>query len=170
MARKVVKMLSFDTSTTDSGWALWKNGILTDYGNIDLTKEKDINKVDEMSKRLISIIKQVKPDIIVCEDANVSKDIKTLKKLSEIIGVLRGCALSYPDCWFDKLIPGEWKCLIASENETIPTKREQCKAWSIKKTKELFDISTKNDNISDAILIGEAYKRLFSEKNADYKE
>ena len=58
---------------------------------------------------------------------------------------------------FQELRPTEWRKLIDPGKK--PRKREELKEWSKQKVKELFGIENVNDDIADAILIGEAYCR-----------
>ena len=58
------------------------------------------------------------------------------------------------------LRPTEWRKLIDSGKK--PNKREELKKWSKQKVLELFDIDNINDDVSDAILIGQAYINMFN--------
>lgn len=162
MARKT-KMLSFDTSSTDSGYAYFENGKLTDYGSINLKKEKDsLIRQEDMIISLSKIVKQYKPDICVIESPPLINSPGTLIMLTEIIGAVRGMVIDSAE--YVEYTPSVWRKLI-SPDKKIPQKREDAKAWDIAKVKEIFSVETNNDNIADAILIG--YARICNIKNIE---
>ena len=163
-------MISFDTSTTDTGYAIWENAKLVRYGDLDLSNVVELkSRTDFMIQRIHALVECENPDIMIVEALSVFNDIKTDSNLSDIIGSTRGYALACEDCWFDKLLTFEWRGLVA-DGETIPRKRVDCKAWDIKRLYKLFGIKTNNDNIADAVLIGLAYCRLFCEDNAVFMD
>lgn len=159
------KMISFDTSTTDTGFAVWENAILTKYGNLNSKIENTNYRVNYMIKEIRKIIIDEQPNIIIVEGLTVFNDIKTDSNLSDIIGAIRGFSLSLEDCWFDKLLPSEWRNLVANEVEKIPRKRNDCKLWDVSKVNDIYGKNIENDNIADAILIGLAYCNLFCDKD-----
>lgn len=159
--RPPCKMISFDTSSTDTGWAVYINGKLKRYGDFN---HKDIKndtekRIASMCKDIATLILKEKPDILIAEDLNVMKSVSTAKTLAEIIGGVRMCKylITDKDIWFDKMPPKHWRKLVGDANEKIPTKSDDCKVWDIAKVEQIFKIKTDNDNIADAILIGYAY-------------
>lgn len=167
------KMISLDTSTTDTGFAIWENAVLREYGNLNLCNIKNTkHRVDFMLQEINNLIKKENPNIIIVEGLTVFNDIKTDSNLSDIIGAIRGFSLTLENCWFDKLLPNEWRNLVANEEEKIPRKREDCKMWDIEKANIFYPGVNQseiisNDNIADAILIGKAYCNLFCDKQIE---
>lgn len=162
MGRKT-KMVSFDTSSTDSGYAYFENSKLTDYGSINLKKEKDsLIRQEDMIIALSGIVKKYKPDICVIESPPLINSPRTLIILTEIIGAVRGMVIDSAE--YVEYTPPVWRKLI-SPNEKIPIKRTEAKAWDISKVKDIFDVTTDNDNIADAILIG--YARICNIQNIE---
>ena len=49
----------------------------------------------------------------------------------------------------------------ADTNEKLPRKRDELKAWSKRKVLEKYNITDINDDVSDAILVGQAYINKF---------
>ena len=154
-------MLTLDPSTTDTGYAVFCNGNLIGYSDINISDVTDINKrVNQMIVAIWDLFKRFKPNICIIEGLTVFNDIKTDSSLSDIIGAVKGFSLT-TGCWYDKLFPSEWRKLISTDEEKIPMKRIDCKPWDIEKLKALLNINTDNDNIADAVLIGLAYINLF---------
>ena len=150
-------MLTLDTSTTCTGAAVWKNGELQSVTSLYSTPG-ELCRDMEMIKEIILYIVKIKPDIVICEDLNVINNIAVAKKLSGIIGAVNGVCI-YKNIFFDKISPKIWRKLITGEN-TPPKHRKELKQWDIEQVKILFNIDVKNDDEADAVLLGEAYKRL----------
>lgn len=151
---KKTKMLSLDTSSTDSGYAYWENGQLIEYGSLNLSKEKDsLIRQEDMIIGLHKLTKQYKPDICVVESPPLINSPATLIMLTEIVGAVRGMVIDSAE--YVEYSPTKWRKLIPHEGK-IPIKRKDAKTWDIARVKELFQVETKNDNIADAILIGYA--------------
>lgn len=163
----ITTMVSFDTSSTDTGFAIWKNGKLVRLSHLDLTNYNGSNRTNEMIKEIITLLINSSPDIVVVEGLTVFNDFKTDSDLAEIIGAIRGHCV-YNDIFFDRLFPNEWRGLIADPEEKIPRKRIDCKPWDIKKAQALFMFpSLNNDNVADAGLIGQAYINLWNSEDAE---
>ena len=159
------KMLAFDTSSTKSGWAYFENGILKTSGVVDEEKEKDsVIRVENMCFGLTNLLKKYSPDIVVIETPPLVNSPKTLVMLAEIVGVVKGWSICSGFAEFVEFSPpGEWRKLVAREDEKIPTKRNDCKKWDIERTKDLFHIDPKDDNEADAILMGQARINQFKD-------
>lgn len=162
MGTKKCKMLSFDTSSTCSGWAYWENGKLKEYGKIDQRKEKDKEiRLENMTIELNSVLKKFHPDIVIVEKPPFIKDPSALIILAEITGGIRGWAVD--KCEFMEYMPQQWRHLVKDSDEKMPKGRELIKKWDIAKVGELFQITlpAKDDDIADAILIGQARINAF---------
>lgn len=153
MGRIKCKMISLDTSTTKSGWAYYENGLLANSGIIDLSKEKDsLIRVEDMIMNLYALLNKYKPDIVVIETPPYIKDAKCLINLAEITGAVRGWATDKAE--FIEYMPQQWRSLIKSDDDVLPRKRSDCKAWDLYKVRTVFGIENIGDDEADAILIG----------------
>lgn len=157
----MIKLLSIDSSTTSTGYAIYINGQYNRCGCIDFKDIKYINeRVEKMVQSLYSLIAVEKPDIIVVEKMSVERDAQTGRNLTIVIGAVYGKCID-TDIFFYDFAPSEWRKLVDSGKK--PRKREELKLWSKNKVKEIFGVKDINDDISDAILIGLAYCKKFSE-------
>lgn len=157
-------LMSFDTSTTSSGWALFTNAKLEQHG---ILKQEGKNseasqKINLMIKDLITSLNKYNPLIVVIEKPPYKSDPKALTALAEIIGAIRGWAVMH-NADYVEYMPNEWRALIANENEKIPLKREAAKAWDLQKIKDIFGIDISEDDEADGILIG--YARIIEFSN-----
>ena len=154
------KLLSLDTSTSSSGWALFVNGKYKDSGVIDLKKVKNTSeRLKTMIIKLRALIDYCSPTVVAIETPVVCRNPLTQRMLSMIFGIVYGkCAEDGIE--FYELRPTEWRKLIDSNKK--PRRREELKEWSKLKVKELFGIKDVSDDVSDAILIGQAYVNMFN--------
>lgn len=154
----MTRMLSLDTSTTATGVAVWNNGNLAQHFIVS-TSKKSTNKTHEMILLLTDILKWYNPDIVICEELNVINNVATAKKLSSVIGAIEGISV-FIGAHFDTLPPSVWRKQISDAGHMPPKHRNDLKKWDIEQTIRLFNIIPEDDNEADAILVGEAYKRI----------
>lgn len=153
----MVKMISMDTSTTCTGVAIWKNAKLSKHFCIR-TDKKSETKADDMIEKIVALIRKENPQIIICEGLNVVNNVAVAKNLAKIIGAIKGVC-EFNDMFYDVLAPSQWRKLVCDGNMP-PKKREDLKPWDIDRVKTLFKFMPENDDEADAVLIGEAYRRL----------
>lgn len=159
----VCKLVSLDTSTTATGVAVWENGILKDYRVIKRKKETDIRPHIAMSKEILSFLEKIKPDIIAIELTCVPHGTGTQRVLDRILGNIELWAYTHK-CFYYEIRPSVWRSLVKDKGEAIPKGRNNKKEWSVDTVCKRYGIKpeTIDDNIADAILIGEAYIRTFT--------
>lgn len=86
-------ILALDQSTSNTGWALFKDGVLSDYG-VFKTEGFEEQKIEDMRKWLEKKINEIVLDEnvdlkIVLEDIQMQRnDVKTFKILAHLQGVL----------------------------------------------------------------------------------
>ena len=157
MRRKDTVMVSLDTSTTITGYAIWINGVLDKSGIIDHSKEKNIEKrIEYMVNAIYGLIK--KSDIVVIESTKVPRGVSAQRYLTQLLGAVWGFCID-KKIEYVEYAPSVWRKLIAGERK-IPRKREEAKQWDIKEAKKL-GYKPCDDNEADAILIGIARMNEF---------
>ena len=156
------KLISFDTSTSSTGYAIYISGKLHRYDLIDFKRIKNTDeRIKEMILKIYEIIETEKPQIIVAEMTVVTRNAQAQRNLTMILGAIQGKCLEN-NIFFSLLRPTEWRKLVNNEKEKLPRKREELKQWSKQKVSDILGINDINDDISDAILIGQAYINRFS--------
>lgn len=155
----MTKLLALDTSTTSTGYALYVDGKLKDYGSLDFDKKtaSDV-RFEQMINAIYKKIDEVKPQIVVTELTSVTRNAKTQRNLTMVLGAVWGKCLLI-DAYYHSFRASEWRKLVDSGKK--PRKREELKKWSINKVNSILKTEINNDNISDAVLIGMAYINLF---------
>lgn len=144
-------MVSLDTSSESSGYAVYEAGILGEHGHLDHFKKTEGEfHVQNMNKDLISLLNRIKPAIVVIEKPPYAKgNPNTHVILCIIIGVVRGWCLEH-DCEFDLVHTSVWRAAL-NPFYPVPKKREDLKKWSTQIAGVI------DDNEADAILIGRAW-------------
>lgn len=151
-----------DTSTSSTGYAVYISGKLHRYDLIDFKRIKNTDeRIKEMILKIYEIIETEKPQIIVAEMTVVTRNAQAQRNLTMILGAIQGKCLEN-NIFFSLLRPTEWRKLVNNEKEKLSRKREELKQWSKQKVSDILGINDINDDISDAILIGQAYINRFS--------
>ena len=169
-------LIALDTSSTCTGFSLYKKAIYIQSGIIDRKAIADSeDRQNEMSSRLIDLLNTYIPGIIVIERPPLVKDPQSLVMLSEIVGCVKGWAITMgkqnQDTFVDYIeyAPARWRSLVKNKDETIPRKSKDCKVWDIAKVKSM-GYDPVDDNEADAILIGQARINEFAKFLIDTKD
>jgi Holliday junction resolvasome RuvABC endonuclease subunit len=159
---KKCKLLSLDSSTKSTGFAIFVNGNYKESCFIDHSKIKDAQeRLSAMISDIYKIIDKYSPDIVTWEITVVVRNPQVQRDLTMIVGAIMGKCIE-KNIFFYPFRPTEWRKLV-SDGEKLPKKRDELKQWGKDKVKELFNIDVENDDVSDAILIGQAYIDKFRE-------
>lgn len=153
------KTISLDTSTSETGYAVFINGKYIRSGV--LNPEKNLagqNKMDDMCRKIISFLNQELPDIVIIERMSVGRNVKTARMLAEIIGVVYGWCLAQELVFFQDLTPSQWRSALGLQGKG---KRDELKRESINYVNQQ-GIPVVSDNEADAICIGLAYINQFT--------
>lgn len=154
-------IFGIDSSTTSTGWGVidtkFENELrLVDYGSIKPPKQLEtIDRIIYISRELKRILQDFKPELIVIEEMNVTRNMNTIRALvgllTEIEVMLRNRQTLYV-----KLTPSEWrkKVGIKCKND-----REMLKKASIEYVREKYNEKVTDDE-ADAICIAEAGSKV----------
>lgn len=152
-----IKILSFDQSTSSTGYAILgitNNDIkLKEYGLIE-QKSKDKDKLTKMMRQICELICTYAPDYVVIEDTFMSINATSLKELCKLQGaIIYQCSINnIPITIYS---PTHWRKCVGFE-KVKGLKRAELKEKSKELVFNKFNIQVQDD-ISDAICIGMAY-------------
>lgn len=154
-----MNLISLDTSTTSTGYAIFVDCKLQSYGVIEPTiNEPSDERIKSMCINLLDLLHSTKPDIIVIEKLNVNRNMATTRNLSKVIGIVYGYAITH-DVFYYEIQASEWRSTLSIKGKG----RKELKELSKKYIKTQFDIHTECDDLSDAICAGQAYILKFSD-------
>lgn len=150
-----MKLLSFDQSTTRTGYAIFIDGSLQTYGLIDMSKHSvPEQRFQHMCAHIIRFIQETQPDFVVFEDVSMQSNIGTAILLARLQGVIIGTCL---DCkiLFDFYKPSSWRKVLQF-NQGKDVKRNELKRQAKQYVVRTFHLQASEDQ-SEAICIGWAH-------------
>lgn len=162
----ITRLISLDTSSTKTGYAIFNNGQYKESGLINLDtseckkkyKNNSDKRIKDMCLKVIELLENTKPDILVIEKLNVGRNMVAVRALSKIIGVVY-CYSILNDCFYYEIQPSQWRSKLGMQSSK--RKREEYKELSIKYVKENLNKDVTDDE-SDSICAGIAYIKMFS--------
>ena len=144
------KLVAFDQSSRLTGYSIWENGELTDYGVVDFSGSKNtIHRLYMIKKWMRGFLEEKEPDIVYFEDIQLQKNVGLFKTLAMVLGVCKlvphAMGIAY-----DTIYSSEWKkyCGIKGANRTEQKRNAQ------KHVMKKFGLKVSEDE-ADAICIGE---------------
>ena len=151
-----MRILALDQSTRVSGWALYNDEKLEEYGKFD------VSNTHELGERLHSIrcivndmIKKLQVDKVILEDIYMDgqrvNNVQTFKALAEVFGVLFELCVDL-EIPVEAVLAGTWKSTLGIKGRTRPEQKRAAQAW----VSENYGIKATQD-IADAICIGAHY-------------
>ena len=164
--KKQTKLISLDTSSSKTGWALFENGKYVKSDVIDLDtkeckkiyKENSDKRIEDMCLSVWNLLDENKPDIIVIEKLNVGRNMVAVRALSKVIGMVY-CYSILHKCFYYEIQPSQWRSQLGMQSSK--RKREEYKQLSVQYVKDNFSINVSDDE-SDSICAGVGYIKMFS--------
>lgn len=155
-------ILSLDASTKNTGWAVFQDTKLIDYGCISDNSKNRLKRIKYQTKEIEKIVKKYNFKNIVMEEVRPPTDHMTNENTWKALMWLQASInLMLYDIGADVDIqyfyPSEWrkKCGIRNGKGV---KRSQAKQYDIEFVENEYNINLhNNDDIADAIGIGHAY-------------
>lgn len=161
--------LGIDASTKCTGYAVFRDGELIDYGKVSSDKDNWRERVVFMMKEVARLAKEYSADEIVAEvPVRTLANVNTLEQLFSLHGALLGIS-AVLHIRFVPIEVNSWRKklgLLKDIPKSTKDKRAILKERSIKMANELYGLelvwksaSSKynDDDISDAILIAHTY-------------
>ena len=150
-----------DSSTSSTGWGVIDtkfndNLRLIDYGAIKPNKKLEtIDRIIYISRELRRILQDFKPELIVIEEMNVTRNMKSVRTLAGLITEIE-VMLRNRQALYVKMTPSEWrkKVGIKCKND-----REMLKKASVDYVFEKYNENVSDDE-ADAICIAEAGSKV----------
>lgn len=154
-----MQLLSLDLSTKSSGWAVFEDGKLLDYGCITASSTDLINRIHKMTNEINSLVlNKYKINKIIVEEVRPEggygvgnqKTHKALMWLQAAIAIF--IHDTYPEIEIEYIYPSSWRASLGIKNGR-GIKRQTLKEADMEFVKNKYRINV-NDDIADAICIG----------------
>ncbi len=149
-------ILGIDSSTTSTGWAIidtkFDNELrLIDYGVIKPKQDETIDRIIKISNELKEVLRSFRPEFVVIEEMNVTRNMKTIRALSGLITTIE-VMLRNRQALYVKLTPSQWRKSVGIQ---CKNDRNTLKKASVEYVREHYNENV-NDDEADAICIAEA--------------
>ena len=148
-----IVLMSLDQSTTCSGYAVFRNGVLDDSGKIKGCGDTSDKRITNMAISLLDVIKKAKPDEVILENIQMEYgNAHAFKILAQLQGALM-LGLSQQNIPYNIVAPATWRSRLGWKK----MKREEAKAYSVAWVQDKYQIDVENNDEADAICIGTAF-------------
>ena len=155
-----MKILSFDQSSTRSGWAISENQEYVDSGVIDKHKISNADqRVSEMGLAIYKKIKEVAPDCVTIEGVQNQSNTATMILLAQLQGMILGYCAAHK-IRVEILKPSQWRSVLQFK-QGPKTKRAELKKQAMDYVKKNFGIEGCTEDQSEAVCISVAASKLF---------
>lgn len=156
-----MKILSIDASTKSSGWSVFEDGKLIDYGCITSSSTDMIKRIQIMIKGLSQVLTNHNITTIVLEEVRPENGLQNIKTHRALMYLQAAIAFlvheSSPSTDIEFIYPSEWRKICGIKTGS-GVKRDTLKVADVKFVKDNYGIDV-NDDIADAIGIGHAWTR-----------
>ncbi len=154
-----MNILAIDASTKSSGWAVFEDTRLLDYGCIQSASADLIKRIYIMKDGIEKILNKYKIDKIILEEVRPEQGLQNLKTHKALLYLQAAIAFLVHEKFnkinIEYVYPNEWRkaCGIKTGRGV---RRESLKPLDIAFVKNTYNIIV-NDDVADAIGIGHAY-------------
>ena len=161
-----MNILSLDLSTKSSGWAVFKDKVLTNYGCITSASTDLIKRIHVMTDGLEKIIIENNIEKIIVEEVRPDAGGGNLQTHRALMWLQTALAFLVHDNFktieIEYIYPSSWRAKCGIKNGR-GIKRETLKEADIRFVKETYGIDV-NDDTADAIAIG--HSQLYESKDS----
>lgn len=149
-----MKLLAMDQATAKTGYAIFNNNQLEDYGLIDHSRKNTEARIPAMYKSIMELIEKTAPDKLVFEDVMMQSNVASVIKLGRLQGVILGqcCRQDVPNT---VIHPREWRKVLGFTQGRGVSSAE-LKQQAITEVQHRYGIKAQND-VAEAICIGTAF-------------
>lgn len=160
-------VMGVDGSTSCSGWSIFNDDKLIDYGAIKPKSKEWSKRLYQEWQYFCEIMEKYKPEKVYYEQPPLKDGKITLLKLGAVQGLIIALCAQY-DVEIEFLSPAEWRKSVGLFDGTHEgTKRDELKKKSIEKANGLFGLNLvwkapgskfNDDDVADSILV--AYSKV----------
>ena len=153
-----MRILALDQSSRITGWALFENDELQEYGKFDVSSTQDLGERLHQIRCIVKdMINKLQVEKVILEDIYMDgqrvNNVQTFKALAEVFGVLYELCIDL-NLPVDAVLAGTWKSTLGIKGKTRPEQKRAAQAW----VAENYGIKATQDE-TDAICIGTHYVR-----------
>lgn len=130
-----MRILALDQASNITGWAIFDNENLEQYGKIDVSKYYDLGeRLHILREEVEHIIDDEHIDVVVLEDIYMDgqrvNNVQTFKVLAEVFGVLYELCVGM-QIPVDAVLAGTWKSTLGIKGKTRAEQKRAAQAWVV---------------------------------------
>lgn len=149
-------ILALDQASRDSGWSIFIDGQLTDFGHWSFTHDDVAMRIHRLCEEIEKKIDKYHPDLIVIENIQLQQNVEMFQKLAWVQGaLLRMCVAK--GVKYQLVRPSEWRAecdFLKGHDKHRENQKKIAQTWVM----ETFGQKCTQDE-SDAICIGYALSK-----------
>lgn len=148
-----MKILALDQASRTSGYAIFENGNLIDYGTFTLTQDDVGQRLVKLKEQVIKLIEDNNIDKVLFEDIQYQggAGITTYKVLAEVFGVLQEI-LTEIQKPYEIIYSSTWKSVLGIKGKARAEQKRNAMTYVL----NTFNKKVSSD-AADAICIGASY-------------
>jgi Holliday junction resolvasome RuvABC endonuclease subunit len=148
--------MGIDNASKKLGYSIMQDRVLIEYGVMEETDDNVFERMCNLYNRIEEKVNLHKVECIIIEDTFFSTNIKVLKVLSQLQGVIMALCFKH-DIMLRLYLPSEWRKIVGLKGK----KRAEQKLAAIEyvNNKYGFSLKKKDDDIAEAIMINEAFNK-----------
>lgn len=154
-----MRILAIDASTKSTGWAVFEDKNLKEYGCITASSTDLVKRIYKMTEQLKEIITNNNITLIVMEEVRPEQGLQNIKTHKALMYLQAAIIFlqhdNFPNIEIKYVYPNEWRKVCGIKTGS-GVRRESLKPKDIAFVKNKYNIDV-NDDIADAIGIGYAY-------------
>ena len=148
----MIRTLALDQASNVTGWAIFEDGMLEEYGKIDLSNYEFGQRLHLLRERVDKMIDKKNIDRVILEDIYMDgqrvNNVSTFKMLAEVFGVLFELCIA-KEIPVSAVLAGTWKSTLNIKGKTRPEQKRNAQVW----VQEKYNVHPTQDEV-DAICIG----------------
>ena len=145
-------LLAIDQASVTSGYAVFKDGNLVDYGKFTFNDDVIAERLVKIRAKVLELIAEYDIDEVAFEDiqmqGNVANNVQTFKVLSEVFGVISE-VLQEKKMKYTVVMSGTWKSTLGIKGRTRPEQKRNAQEYVL----QTYNVKAIQD-VCDAICIG----------------
>lgn len=165
-----MRILSLDASTKATGYAIFNDKKLENYGVISASSTDVIKRINKIVSELEQILTKEKVDVVILEEVrpDLGKIVKTYKALMYLQAAIAFLIHEkFSKIKIEYMYPSSWR-KICGIKQGAGIKREALKIKDIEFVNKLYSLNITSDDIADAIGIGYGYLNKEKEEKSAF--
>jgi len=152
-----VKILGIDQSTKKTGYSIWEDYDLIDYGTFTSNLHSVSRRIKQMRDKIEGIIKEHSIDYVIVENVQQQQNPQTVIMLSKLLGAIEVMLLD--ECKEYEIVNANtWRSTLGIKGKNRNEQKNNSRGY----VQEKFNVNVEED-VAEAICIGE-YGRKQQEK------